>query len=362
MANSDNSENRKYKRWALPKELGSSFRLAGEIDYCIRMEVGYDTLTANMQDDNGAFDAWAMILHAHFGADITIQLALKESAKNKLTELSQQNNVHYNRFLYRLMKFNAFYGDGAPDAAGWFRIADEQLSAEVRRFHDWLSEEGSTFMNNLPDGEISMDRDGTEDKVEASLSDSSGAVANRKNAILKHKLKTWKNGGMEVETIFRQLPVGLSTDMDKEVFPGKGAMIDLWALSKAQDEIAIFELKANQNKPIGVISELMFYCNYIYDMFVAPQSQFEARRPIQPKTPEDKKALRGYDVLWQASHSGSLKRVCGYILTDALHSSITRNVLAEMSSSRISYYAVEYQWNHAQRVEDIQFLSFKKLF
>lgn len=56
----------------------------------------------------------------------------------------------------------------------------------------------------------------------------------------------------------------------------------------------------------------------------------------------------------------------GYILTDDLHPLITRDVIKELNKktdkSGVTYHAIEYQWNRAKKVSDIQIERIKNLF
>lgn len=299
-----------------------------------------------MQRAAGAFDAWALVFHTFFGNDVKVQLALKDGVK--LPEWPGDEAVllgkygHYNRFLYRLMKFDQFYG--GPD--GWFKIADPRLAAAVARFRESLR--SCHFYNNVGEGDPSSDPDGAEHRVEGYF------AAQGQELLKKH------TPGVEVGAVYQQLPVGLfNTEAlrerykDKEphtpvsVFPRVRAATDLWGLSRDRKTLVIYELKAtqnagNKNKAVGIISELMFYCNYAYDMYIA-NNNFE---PLSPEDAGVSRPRSGYLSLLDAcktSPNPSLTDVRGYFLTDKLHSLITPEVLAEMSNSGIKYQVILYK-------------------
>lgn len=345
------SENQKanQKVWTLPEGVGSKFFIAGEIDYNIRLEIDDSTLHGNMQTAGAAFDAWALIFHTFFGSDIKLQLALKSGVE--LPKWPESEDVllgeygHYNRFLYRLMKFNQVYGA----KEGWFTIADPRLSEAVARFEQSLG--NCHFFNNVGDGEAKTDSDSAENLVEALFADQNQELL-RKNT-----------PGTDVESIYRKLPVGLfkrdaakqkkhgdkKPHNDISVFPGGGSQTDLWGLSSDKKTLVIYELKTTQNsgdanKSVGVISELMFYCNYVYDMYIA-ENNFS---PLSPKDAKVSHPRSGYLSLLDAYNNGSLTDVQGYILTDGLHPLITSEVLAEMSKSGIQYQVIPYKKNGSQ--------------
>ena len=153
-------------KWYLPKGLDKDYiDIAGHIDHAVRLEVDGHTLEGNMQETAGAFDAWALIFRAFFGNQVKIQLALKDGVKlpewpDDKQILLGKSCVHYNRFLYRLVKFNQFYG--GPD--GWFKIADPSLAAAAARFRQGLR--NCHFYNNVGGGDPSSSAKGAEHQVE----------------------------------------------------------------------------------------------------------------------------------------------------------------------------------------------------
>lgn len=342
-------------KWYLPKGLDKDWiDIAGHIDHAVRLEVDGHTLEGNMQETAGAFDAWALVFRTFFGSQVKIQLALKDGVK--LPEwpegerlLLGKSHVHYNRFLYRLMKFDQFYG--GPD--GWFKIADPSLAAAAARFRESLR--NCHFFNNVGEGDPLVDPDGAEHQVEGYF------AAQGQELLKKH------TPGVEVGAVYQQLPVGLfNTEAHQErytdkiphapvgVFPGGRAATDLWGLSRDRQTLIIYELKATQNsgkanKAAGIISELMFYCNYAYDMYIADNNF----KPSFPKDVGVSQPRSGYLSLLDAcktSPNPALTGVRGYFLTDKLHPLITPKVLAEMSRSGIKYQAILYKRNGSEIV------------
>lgn len=149
--------------------------------------------------------------------------------------------------------------------------------------------------------------------------------------------------------ISRQLPMGLyeGTVEDKNVvFPGDGADLDMWGLSSDKSKMVIYELKIlkragverDKSAMVGIISELMFYANYAYDMYSNQRDQ----ERFDP-SPVPKKDAREYKRLKDASE-GVIDGIQAYFLTDKLHPLITPRVLKEMNIGRILYGALKYDW------------------
>ncbi len=225
--------------------------------------------TSNMQEDEAAFEAWALLIHVHCGYDIQLsvdQQAFEENPKET------KDLGHYNRFLYRAMKFNEKYKE-------WFNLSDS-LAISVKEFKKELFNGETEYFNNYPKKEAS-----TGDKLENIVE---SIFANNDRNLLKELVYSHTNLSIDSEKIFRQLPVGLFKNEVKtntRFFTGGSSAIDLWTI--VDDTIAIFELKSNNTK-VGIITELMFYADYMYDMYIDRDNRFI---PILAK-----KATRGYNI------------------------------------------------------------------
>lgn len=205
--------------------------------------IGFDENPYNMQSDAAAFEGWALALYVHLLHEKgTITLHAPVPAYRKFDE----KYGHFYRFLYRVLRFSEQFP--------WFRPAPE-LREVVTEFRKEL--ESASFVNNFPKGEAG--ESGTlENAVEAQMS--------KQNDLLQ-KLASAVGQPIGENPIYRQLPVGLfrETVADKNrVFSGGKSAIDLWTCDG--NRISVFELKAH-NKMIGMVTELFFYANYVYDMF-----------------------------------------------------------------------------------------------
>lgn len=275
----------------------------------------------NMQDDNSAFEGWAAILKALYMKDTGV---IELDVDDKLSDFKAGEGLgDYGRFLYRAMRLRECNG---------FRLS-ERIGSVVEAFETYLK--NNSFRNNYPKGDIKESSGETrvERSVERYFASESGSTVLWK--LLERE--GFRPGGVD---IFRQLPVGLfqggnAADVKKEktVFTGGGAAVDLWTISG--DTLLPFELKADDNKKVGAITELFFYANYLYDMFVNPLPGFQSAK--KPRS-------RGYQNL--VSPPERLKQVKGYLLVEQLHPLFRQDVLAVLErpqGRRISYGILPYQ-------------------
>lgn len=298
----------------------------------------------NMQDDEAAFEAWAILLHVHCGKEIRLTLDSNVILPDKngllLSEKTGEYTYgHYNRFLYRVMKFRRQF-------KAWFEIADERLTRAVDQFEQAMG--AYEFCNNKPEKEAAEYPTKAEAAVEA-------AFGRADRELLAELAKTKSPA---VSKLYRQLPVGLFLNEPKAepqvktaIFTGKLSAIDLWGLSG--DDFAIYELKTNNNKMVGIITELMFYANFIYDMFVdrTEENKWHPRMV--------KKDYRGSLVLWETYKEKKLRGVKAFMLTDGLHPLITPAVLEKMSGGGIQYNALDYTWSWVEEGKEAAVVSVK---
>ena len=256
----------------------------------------------NMQCDEAAFEAWALLIHVHCG--VRVKLTWKKEPEVKAYR------GHYGRFLYRAMKFSQQYPD-------WFSLSPA-LKDRVEAFRAYLH--AHQFCNNVPTGPAGTNEN-LENQVETLFA---GECAPVLRAIAE------RSGISLTDSPYRQLPVGLFEEVKSEetrVFTGRKSAIDLWGTSG--DSIVIFELKA-KNPKAGILSELMFYANYMADMYIN-----HTFTPVESKT-----SYRGYKQLFPLR----FRHVQAAMLTDRLHPLITPAVLEEMNrgASNIQYYDLHY--------------------
>lgn len=307
----------KFREIAKGAELPKNIQFyAGEDEHTVVLELQPRAIGAapkenwNMQTDDAAFEAWALLIHTHCDFIHRVALTMSPMPGNL------PYRGHYGRFVYRVMKFHEQFAE-------WFSLSPE-LEGIVEEFQAYLA--AHRFCNNVPSGEAG-ENDHMENKIEA-------LFANEQAPLLANLCR--EHGLMLEEPcqFFRQLPVGLFEEQvsaETRVFTGGKSAIDLW--TTAGEDIVLFELKVD-NAKVGILSEIMFYANYLMDMFIAQNT-------FNPKEPHAKeKTYRGYERLF----SNSFCRVHGVMLTNGLHSLITPKVLLEMNQNAgpIRYYDLRY--------------------
>ena len=212
---------------------------------------GFSWQPLAMQDDSACFEAWCLLIKAKTNKlELEIELDV-EGITNASYSGGKPANGHMGRFLYRILKFSEQYEP-------WFKLSHD-LEEIKEKFKNYL--DSTSFKSNAPSKEAEDDPDklsnkGLESYVEQLLVDDSN---NRKEIL---KLSSAK-------AIGRQLPVGLYEDNkedNKEVCIGGTAAADFWAVDG--DTIKVYELKSN-NPMVGIITEIFFYTNYVYDVFIA---------------------------------------------------------------------------------------------
>lgn len=247
----------------LKKETGSNNILMGKyfnyyqdnditIEFTNVTQMGINTNAKgkNMRDNNACFEGWAVALYTIFfkkkGKKAKVYLKTSNDIKEKDYSLEKiHGNPHFARFLYRALRFSQQYE--------WFEL-DKNLQKVVDDFDKYLNEHVFTniYFKNKSDSKSKL-----ESQIEGEF-----ACGGKRTTELQDKLK---EKGVMCKQINRQLPVGLSSIETSEFFPSHHSAIDLWAISRKT--FCPIELKAN-SKMIGTITEIFFYSNFSYDMFV----------------------------------------------------------------------------------------------
>lgn len=204
----------------------------------------------NMQDNRACFEAWCLIIKAKASdSDLKIELDVKD-----ITEADYDGNLpkngHLGRFLYRILKFREQYKD-------WFKLS-EKLENLKDKFKTYL--DSHTFVTSAPDKEANDNLDDLKNNLESYIEYVFWDSYRAQRDILK-----LDRGAI----VGRQLPVSLfeGTKLNTNgVFTWGKSAVDFWALDG--DTINVYELKVN-NPMVGIITEIIFYSNYIHDVFIA---------------------------------------------------------------------------------------------
>lgn len=253
----------------LPRDI--EFKVAG--DTCTMViEKSY----ANMQENCNAFEGWALLIKSYFpNANIVLEWNSDIPDTDRTNNgIPSQNEVAYNRFLYRVEKFEKLFGD-------WFSIPVAKKE-EVGVFNKKIK---TNHVNNLCDSDSSYNPvKGIEHIIEK---DFSRETMNQRFFLEKLRMQAKP---IKLNCVFDQLPNGLfegSVAKRNRVFPT--GYFDLWGIDD-NDNLCIFELKKPQgNDKIGIISELFFYAWFAYEYYGVNIN----------KTKE--KCARGYDRLVERS-------------------------------------------------------------
>ncbi len=194
----------------------------------------------NMQEDNAAFEGWAICLKAWMPEKID-NVVLKWD-EPKLFDAD--SSLHYNRFLYRVLRFSDYYD--------WFSI-DSVNKRAIEDFRTTLVQLSNNCFTEHPKLKEGRDKSKLSETVVEYL------FANYFSTQIKEYY--------QLDNIDRQFPVGVKKN-GKSFFTGGMSAIDLWGTKN--NILTIIELKYNgeteQNVKVGIISELFMYSCIMQDI------------------------------------------------------------------------------------------------
>ena len=241
-------------------------------------------LTANMQDDAAAFESWAIVLKCYLPEHIDSVVIDWEA---DITE-----NKHYNRFVYRLAKFVQTYS--WAHAAKPLPPIPSVLKCNI---------------SNQEAAEIKEHAENSEGWLECKY-------------VLDHQA--------EYDVMNHQFPVGVFDGIvsrSTHFTTGGKSAIDMWAIKDSV--FSIFELKLPENKPLGIISELMFYTNIIDDL-LNHEITFDEGNKLESAL---KHNYRSFSKFYNAYDTGNIRSINAIMLADNLHTLITDDVLKVINDS-----------------------------
>jgi len=234
-----------------------SFSVCGP---AVIMRMNSACLEANMQDNEAAFEGWALALKRWLPEITRVEMGWSFAGDD--------SDPHYQRFLYRAGKFVALFGD-------WFVISPANLAEFVRlktaaADHKFLLNTELTSRTPPPAGEC----------------DCLGCAQLSEHKLECHIVRNQEPlcGLLGIDRLERQLPVGVFRDRvssasDNVIFPRIASAIDLWGVSRAEMRLFLFELKKRgRNKPLGIVSELFFYACVMADV-QAGRFRFDTPNP-----------------------------------------------------------------------------------
>lgn len=260
----------------------------------------------NMQEDECAFEAWAICCKVWLGDEVkTVKLNWTLPGDN----VDEDQQRHYNQFLFRVIKFKEWYE--------WF-----DYESERQRELDAFSME--KCINNSSSKIADIKESSNEGRVEYYL------------IHCKENLRKFKQE-FSLTLVGNHLPVGVKDASGKSLFTGRQSAVDLWGLT-AENVLKLIELKYNKGKngkcvniKVGIISELMFYCNIM-----------NAIREGEIKKPKAKldKEIKLYEKEWE--------RIEGIMLVTDYHPLLykVKELLELLNSNRknIKFSMYKYDW------------------
>lgn len=296
----------------LPSDMGFYLQ-----DHTLHIKMSCKGVLKDMLENTSAFESWAICLKAKH-PDLIQKVHVDWEPFDKDT-LNPKERGHYNRFLYRLVKFTESFS-----WAGVNPTVDDSFYDEL---NDWVL--------NYPKAEST-----------SSTNKNKNAEAHLERSLV-----------VEMKNFFNvadhQLPVGLFyKEVSKETArtPGNNSQIDLWGIKgKEKSTLFIFELKNDVNTEAGILTELLFYTNVMKD--------FVDHKFSYPESfSREKKHFRSSDELHSYISGNKINSIQGILLADKLHSAITTEALKLLKSNK---NGVSYRWI---TVEDFRSIIFNNEF
>lgn len=189
---------------------------------------------SKMQSSEACFEGWAVVLKHHLAHYIDrVELQWDSPAKG---ELQAGEATHYQSFLYRVLHFGKMFA--------WFDVAKRNQKAMTAFYADSVA-----LLNGRPKGGLKTP---TQEWEKAMGADPDIVQ------LLEQKFK--------FSTIGRRLPIAIQKHR-KAFFPNRMTPIDFWGVDK-RDQLHLFKTATTEGT-IGMITELLFFCEVMYDTFVS---------------------------------------------------------------------------------------------
>ena len=256
-------------------------------------------LTANMQDNEAAFESWAIALKYYLKEYIeTITIDWERDFSN-----GEDGFLHYNRFVYRLAKFVQTYS--------WAHTAKPIPAIPTTLYCNIGREKAASIDKHSPESEGWLE------------------------------CKYVMDHSMEYDVINHQFPVGIfheKVSRTTHYTTGGKSAIDIWAIKN--DCLSIFELKEPKNKPLGIISELMFYTN-ILDDILSHRIMYEESKNVEYAVKHD---IRGFKKFHEAYEKGTINKIESIFLANNLHPLLSNGLIDFINDSpRWKYKNISYK-------------------
>ena len=267
----------------------------------LTLKLRVEGLKANMQDNEAAFESWAIALKFYLKDKVNTVIIDWERDLAK----GEDGYYHFNRFVYRLAKFVQTYS--------WARSAKTIPCIPSLLYCNAPSQKADGINNKKADSETGLEG----------------------RYVLAHS--------KDYKAINQQLPVGLferKISRDTHYTTGGKSAIDIWAITKEGHCLSIFELKKSDNNPLGIISELMFYTNVLDDIMshrIMYEENGKTQNAIQNNT-------RGFKSLYEAYSTGSINSIEAIFLADELHMLLSEDLIEFINASaRFKYKKISFK-------------------
>ena len=261
----------------------SSYIGVEKVDDLVKLKLDTKGLIDNMQTEPAAFESWALIIRAAFESEGVFVKVRIDGQKPK--KMSKREEKHYNRFLYRICKFVEIFE--------WAYTDD--FEREIAIFKD----AHKNMVLNVPKSEA---------KVEAAKGE----------ATMERYFCEDNKFLYDDDCLNHQLPVRIFDDDVKEAkaITARG-FIDAWAIKGGT--FYVFELKLDNNRSVGAISEIMFYVNVIHDVMAHKINILSNSKH------------RSFDKIKALYDSGKCREIVGRIIARQYHPllAITNKTIAE---------------------------------
>lgn len=264
-----------------------------------------------MQNNENAFEGWAVVLKSAFGSKIT--KVILDVSPNAVIDIK---NGHCARFLWRAHNFSMMFN--------WFEIGN--CKNEVNNFVESISEK--VFLNIPSEDRSPFVNSKGERFVEYLFAD--------RNRPFYHDLKKL----IDADEIINQVPVGLFRGVisdSTKIFTGGASAIDLIGF-KGQDTLHLIELKTGDNYKLGIISEFLFYAFIMHNLLIKNKFFYSV---IQ--FPES------FSTYLQLYKNRKIERINGYLLCEKYHPLVDDNAIillnTGLSKFNINLNRLEYEYN-----------------
>lgn len=312
MSNSNLEIQEKIKKEFLLSNVMRNIKIPSGINLSIggnsvKMKLSSNTVCSNMQKDDGAFEGWALVLK---------RWGKYEKVIINWDKPDIIDNGHYQRFLFRLKHFS-------QDFNSWFYIDNDcQILLDELKIKN-----SGKYLLNIP----RKRGDSVSPNPEAILED------RFVNGDLQESLMNISNA----VSVYRQLPVGVfesEVSRKASIFTGGKSAIDIWGFNKS-NELLVFELKADNNEKVGIISELYFYVCVM--------------QKVRKQLFKHENCLKENKCLLKISET---KKINAYFLAPTLHPLVDREILKllnELTPDEITYQYIKFDKDYKLTIDTL---------